>query len=88
MIVSTLVVLVDEGLNPAVMPLGSPEIASDTVPVKPPAPVTLMVLEVDALSAIERLEEEAESVKPGAETVTLTTVELLKLPAVPLTVRE
>lgn len=47
-----------------------------------------MVLDVDALSAIERLEEEADSAKPGAETVTLTAMELLRLPEVPLMVSE
>ena len=42
--VRVLVVLVGFGLNPAVTPLGRPDALSVTLPVKPPAGITVMVL--------------------------------------------
>jgi hypothetical protein len=63
--VSVLVLVVGFGLNAAVTPLGKPEAARVTLPVKPPTSVTVMVL-VPLLPCVTlTLLGEAESVNPG-----------------------
>jgi hypothetical protein len=63
---STLVVVVLVGLKDAVTPLGRPEAAKLTLPVKPPAGVTVMVLVPAAPpGVIDRLLGAAERVKLG-----------------------
>ena len=52
--VSVLVVLVGFGLNPAVTPLGRPVAFKVTLPVKPPAGTTVMVLVPCAPGAMVR----------------------------------
>ena len=62
----TLVVVVLVGLKDAVTPLGSPEATKLTLPVKPPAGVTVMVLVPAAPpGVIDRLLGAAERVKLG-----------------------
>ena len=77
--VSTLVVAVGFGLNPAVTPLGRPDAARLTLPVNPPTSVTVMVLVPPAPpGAIVRLLGAAASVKLGlADPLTVMGTELL-----------
>ncbi len=86
--VSVLVLAVGFGLNPAVTPLGSPEAAKCTLPVNPPASVTVMVLVPPArVGVIVTLGGAAVSVNPGPEvTVRLTVVVAVRLPEVPVMV--
>ena len=65
--VSVLVLVVLAGLNDAVTPLGRPEAAKLTLPVKPFCGVTVMVLVPLAPCTIVTLLGAAESWKPGAE---------------------
>lgn len=77
-------VLVEAGLNDAVMPLGSPDTARATALEKPLVPFTVMVLDPEAPSAMDRLVEDAESEKLWLGTVSLTATEPVRLPDVPL----
>src|SRR5579863_603087 len=63
--VSTLVPVVGLVPNAAVTPLGRPDAAKVTLPLNPPASVTVMVLEPLLPCVIDRLLGEAESVKLG-----------------------
>src|SRR5580698_666871 len=63
--VSTLVPVVGFVPNAAVTPLGRPDAASVTLPVNPPASVTVMVLVPLPPCVIDRLLGESESVKLG-----------------------
>ena len=63
--VSTLVPVVGFVPNVAVTPLGRPEAARVTLPVNPPASLTVMVLVPLLPWVIERLPGESESVKLG-----------------------
>jgi len=68
--VKVLVVVVLAGLNAAVTPLGRPDAASVTLPVKPPVGLTVIVLMPLLPCAMLKLLGAAESVKPGLVTVT------------------
>lgn len=81
---NTLVVLVEDGLKAAVMPEGRSETTRATEPEKPPVPCTVTVLDPEAPSAMERLAEDAESVKLWLGTVSVTVAEPVRLPEVPL----
>jgi hypothetical protein len=63
--VSTLVVVVLVGLKDAVTPLGRPEAARLTLPVKPPVRVTVIVLVPLLPCAMLKVLGAADSVKPG-----------------------
>lgn len=84
--VSTLAVLVDEGLNVAVMPVGRPETARATAFEKPFVPFTVIVLIPEAPSAMERLVEDAEREKLWLGTESETATVPVRLPDVPLMV--
>ena len=74
-------------LRLAVTPVGTPETAKFTIPLKPFWPVTvnaLLWLVPPPISV--RLLCEAASVKPCARIVTVTIVELLAVPEVPVMV--
>jgi hypothetical protein len=85
--VSVLVCALDKALKDAVTPVGRPDAARVTVPVKPFCGVIAMVLAPVAPSATLRLAGEAESVKVGVPgIVSVTVVEWLRLPDVPVMV--
>jgi len=85
--VSTLVEVVGFVANAAVTPLGRPDAASVTLPVKPPTSVTVIVLVPMLPCTMLKLVGLAESVKlDGAVTVRLIVVVAIKLPDVPVTV--
>jgi hypothetical protein len=67
--VSVLAPMVGFGLNPAVTPLGSVEFESVTLPVKPFAGTTLMVVDPKEPWVMVKLEGEAFKVKLGAEPI-------------------
>src|SRR5208282_1303127 len=85
--VKVLDVVVLVGLNEAVTPLGTPEAARFTLPLKPLAGFTVIVLVAPAPGAIVRPVGEADSVKLGAAvTVRLIVVVAVRLPDVPVMV--
>jgi hypothetical protein len=87
--VRVLVLVVLLGLKDAVTPLGMPEAARPTLPVKPFMTLTVTVLEPLAPCAIVRLLGFAESVKSGFDavfTVTLNVAVCVKAPEVPVRV--
>ncbi len=74
-------------LKDAVTPAGRPEAAKETVPVKPPAGVTVIVLVPVAPCTTVTLAGAAARVKDGVPlTVSLTVAALLRLPDVPVMV--
>ena len=83
---SELVLVVLVGLNAAVTPLGSPVAARLTLPVKPFCPVTAIVLLPVLDWRTVRLAVEVASVKLGMTTVSVTVVELLSVPEIPVIV--
>ena len=85
--VNVLVLVVLLGLNDAVTPLGRPDAAKLTVPLKPFCGVTVMVLVPLAPCVMLRLLGDAERVKvPAGLTVRVRLVELVKFPEVPVMV--
>lgn len=85
--VNVLVPVVLAGLNAAVTPVGKPEADKATVPLKPLSGFTVMALEPLPPCAIVSELGDAESVKfGGGLTVRESVVELVRLPAVPVTV--
>jgi hypothetical protein len=85
--VRTLDPVVEVGAKAAVTPLGSPEAASVTLPVNPPAPVTVRVPVALLPCARDNEEAEAESVKLcGGLTVREKAVDAVRLPEVPVIV--
>lgn len=70
--VKVLVVVVLDGLNAAVTPLGRPDASSVTLPVKPPEGVTVIVLVPMLPCTMLKLMGTAESVKLGPVPVTVT----------------
>lgn len=85
--VSTLEVADEVGLNAAVTPVGKPVEAKTTLPVNPFRSFTVTVLDPVLPGATERVEGEAESVKPGVPvTVSVTDVVALSVPEVPVMV--
>jgi hypothetical protein len=85
--VKVLLVLVLMGLKAAVIPLGSPDSARFTLPLKPFWPATLIVLTptVPPTKRVRPLAEE-ERLNPCARMVSRMLVVLLALPDVPVTV--
>jgi len=81
-----LVELVLAGLKVAVISAGSPEAAKLTMPLKPLAATTLMVLAAVDPGASERAPSDEERLKLGAESVRAMEVELVWLPAEPVMV--
>lgn len=84
--VSVLVAVAGFGLNEAVTPPGRPEADRLTFPLKPFCGVTVMVLVPLAACVMLRVLGEDERAKLGAKaavTVSVTVVELVKLPEVP-----
>lgn len=85
--VSALLWLLERALKDAVTPVGSPDAARVTVPLKPVCGVIVMVLVPVAPSATLTLAGDADSVKVGAPgIVRVTVVVALRLPEVPVTV--
>jgi hypothetical protein len=87
--VSVLVLVVDVGLNAAVTPEPIPVAVKATLPVKPPASCTVIVVDPLADRSTVKLVGEAVSVKlpvTGAVTVSDTEVVSTVLPEVPVTV--
>ena len=80
--VSTLDALAGFVPNDAVTPLGRPEAARVTLPLKPPAAVTVIVSVPPLASAIAKFEAEGESVKlcAGEPEVTKTLAAALGVP--------
>src|ERR1700722_9925025 len=70
----------------AVTPLGRPDAARVTLPLNPPAPVTVMVSETLLPRTTLKVDGEGESVKFGLVTVNATVVLAVRLPEVPLIV--
>jgi hypothetical protein len=86
--VRTLEVVDDVGLNAAVTPLGSPDTAKDTLPVKGLISFTAIVSVPLELWAIETVDAEGVSVNPPVPETTLSVNEVgaVMLPEVPVTV--
>ncbi len=75
------------GLNEAVTPLGRPEAARLTLPLKPFCGVTVMVLDPEVPCMMLRLVGDEERVKSGGSaTVRASVAVCVKLPEVPVTV--
>jgi hypothetical protein len=84
--VSRLVPVVGLVPNAAVTPLGKPDATKLTLPVNPPASVTVMVSVPLLPWAIDRVGADAESVKPGLVTVRAMVVDAVSVPEVPVIV--
>jgi hypothetical protein len=85
--VSTLVPVVGLVPNAAVTPLGKPDAASVTLPVKPPTSVTVIVSVALLLWVTERVDAEGASVKLAAGlTVSVIVVVAVTVPDVPVIV--
>jgi hypothetical protein len=78
---------IEVGLNDVVVFAGTPEIVSPVVPEKPFSAVTEMVYEVLFARTTVRLGGEPEMVKSGMVTTSVTVVEWVIVPSVPVTVR-
>lgn len=77
------------GLNTAVTPLGRPDAVRSTLPLNPFWLFTLMVLLALAPARRTRLPADDERLNfAGAATVSITAVELLRAPEVPVTIME
>ena len=70
--------------NAAVTPLGNPDAARDTLPVNPPASVTVMVSVAIEPGAMDRVGVEGASLKPVPGTVRTMVVECVIVPLVPV----
>ena len=84
--VSVLVPVAGFGLNEAVVPLRKPDTDSETLPLKPLKGVTVIVVAPLLPRKILRLAGDADRLKFGADTVSETFVEWLKLPLTPVMV--
>ena len=82
--VSTLVPVVELGLNEAVTPLGNPEAVRATFPLKPFTSVTVMVSVALEPWVTESVDAEGASVKPIAGMVRVRVAELTSVPSVPV----
>jgi hypothetical protein len=81
--VSTLELVDDVGLNEAVTPLGNPVTANDTLPVNPPASVTVIVSVAVPPWVIDTVDAEGVSVKPVPGMVMVMVTECVIVPLVP-----